>query len=113
MADHYECRQMRVLCLHSYRTNGAIFMQQLQAAGWYDAFPQINFVCLDGPYVCDAADGVGERDRCLSSVGVVASVLRGRAEILSLACLRVRSLARSCSSISATCALAESATRAP
>lgn len=54
--DLYETRQLRVLCLHSYRTNGAIFMAQMQAAGWYAAFPDVNFVCIDGPYECDSAD---------------------------------------------------------
>ena len=48
--------QLRVLCLHSYRTNAKIFKAQLQAAGWTSAFPNVDFVCIDGVYECDDKD---------------------------------------------------------
>jgi hypothetical protein len=48
--------QLRVLCLHSYRTNAKIFKAQLQAAGWTSTFPNVDFVCIDGVYECDDKD---------------------------------------------------------
>ena len=46
--DEASQAQLRILCLHSYRTNAKIFKAQLQAAGWTSAFPNVDFVCIDG-----------------------------------------------------------------
>ena len=54
--DEASQAQLRVLCLHSYRTNAKIFKAQLQAAGWTSAFPNVDFVCIDGVYECDDKD---------------------------------------------------------
>jgi len=50
-------RKLRVLCLHAFRTNGAIFRKQMEMAGVAKLLEDgVELVFLDGPHVCTPED---------------------------------------------------------
>lgn len=46
---------MRVLCLHSFRTNAAIMAKQMEIAN-YGGIPDVEFEVMDGIHVCETTD---------------------------------------------------------